>query len=90
MLLIDFSGGYDYGLSCLKAIPDNHSLTKWDIAYSEVVEQLGEDFNLLACRNGSAMSSIKTHNTYGFACQPDGRGMYYVRFEGESEWHSIY
>lgn len=92
MLICDFSGGFDYGMGLLKAIPTIDDNCKWDEAIHELLDQImaDRDFFELSCINGNTMSSLKTRNTYGYVCFPDGRGMYYVRFAGDIEWHSLY
>lgn len=81
---------YSYGMHELNKTPVEKNKDRLSRAYLEVVNQLYDDFAFLVETNGSAMSSVITHNTYGWVCDEEGRGMFYVRFEGETKWHSIY
>lgn len=97
MLYQNYGGGYEFGMAALqKCTPENDD-ERLRRATEEVLSQINSssdgflsDMDLLSCVNGCVMSSIATHNTYGFVCDEDGRGTIYVRFEGSSEWISVY
>lgn len=97
MLYQNYGGGYEFGMACLTECTPENGDERIRRATEEVLSQINSssdgflsDMDLLSCVNGCVMSSIKTHNTYGFVCNEEGRGMIYVRFEGSSEWIAVY
>lgn len=97
MLYQNYGGGYEFGMTCLKKCTPENGDERNRRATEEVLSQIDSpsggflsDMDLLTCVNGCVMSSIKTHNTYGYVCDEDGRGTIYVRFEGSTEWVPVY
>jgi hypothetical protein len=70
-------------------VPINPS-TMWEVAYKEIFDEANRlDFVLLALSNDACMSSLKTHISYGYHCEPDGHDGFFVRFVGQSKWEML-